>query len=320
MILAIVQILLACMLWGAIFAVPLFLEDFCCTDIVLGRFFVFGILSLAAILFFILVRKQSHFMKFWKEAAISALIMNMIHFGALTLGIRLTTASLITLIMGTSPITIIVFSAWMKKETHLLSIFIWPSIAIFIGLGVMNIESMQSETGDISLWGYVQGIFFGIIALVTWTWYVVYNSQFMQTHPSVNTYQWTALVGVMTLIYTLVVIVGRYLVLGTEHFYQFHWEHESGRLFIGSVMLLGIFCSWVAFALWNAASFNIPPGLAGQLSILETIFGLCFVYTIEQTLPTALELLGITLILAGISAALYYFMQFDKPPTLPNKE
>lgn len=312
MIVAIIQTLLACLLWGAIFAVPLFLEEFSITDIVLGRFFVYGILSFGALVFYIFARKQSHFLKYWKEAALSAIIMNLLHFAALTLGIRFTNASLITLIMGTSPITIIVFSAWMKKETHLLKMFIWPSVAIFVGLVTMNLEAMQSEVSDISSWAYIQGIFYGIIALTTWTWYVVYNSQFMQKHPEVNSYQWTALVGFMTLVFTVVVIAGRFMTLGSDHFYQFHWEHESGRLFIGGALILGIFCSWVAFALWNAASFHLPPALAGQLSIMETIFGLFFVFLIEQTLPSSMEIIGIFLILAGISVALYYFMKYDK--------
>ena len=112
----------------------------------------------------------------------------------------------------------------------------------------MNLEAMQSEVSDISSWAYIQGIFYGIIALTTWTWYVVYNSQFIQKHPEVNSYQWTALVGFMTLVFTVVVIAGRFMTLGSDHFYQFHWEHESGRLFhrrsphIRNFLFLGSIC------------------------------------------------------------------------------
>jgi drug/metabolite transporter (DMT)-like permease len=200
----------------------------------------------------------------------------------------------------------------MRKEFHLLKMFFWPSIAIFGGLVVMNIESLQGEENNLFSWGYIQGIFYGLVALATWTWYVVYNSNFMQKHPDVNPFQWTALMGFMTLVFTVIMIAGKFLVLGGDHFYQFHWEHESGRLFIIGALILGILCSWVAFVLWNAASFRLPPALAGQISIMETIFGLVFVFLIEQSVPTALELAGIFLILAGISFALYFFMQLEQ--------
>ncbi len=308
----IVQTVFACLLWGAIFAVPLFLDDFSYIDIVLGRFLVFGLLSLAVLFIYIYKKKQIHFLKYWKEAAISAVIMNFIHFAALTLGIRFTCASLITLVIGISPIAIIAVDAWMKQDTRLFSIFIWPSISIFIGLGVMNLEAIQTEIVNVSAWGYVQGIFWGLIALATWTWYVVYNSHFMQSHPEVNSYQWTALIGVMTLVFTVVGIWGRYLVMGSEHFVQFHWDLETGKLFIGASLFLGILCSWVAFVLWNAASSSISPALAGQMSILETIFGLLFVYTIERTIPSGMEFFGIALILTGISSALYHHMNYVK--------
>ncbi|MBS0655056.1 MAG: DMT family transporter [Verrucomicrobia bacterium] len=309
MLLAIIQMVIACLLWGAIFAVPIYLKDFCCTDIVLGRFLVYGILSLAVLLFYFCIKRQWHFLKYWKEASYIALVMNFAHFGALTLGIQFTCGSLMTLLVGISPITIIFLSQRMKKEKGTLSTFLWPSLLIVAGLALANIEALLAETTDIFTWEYCKGIIFGLIALATWTWYVVYNGQFMQMHPEVTSYQWTALIGAMTFLFSTIAIAFFYLPSGIDYFHQYHWAGERGQLFLAASVLLGVFCSWVAFVFWNAASVHVSAALAGQLTILETIFGLTFVYVLEQSSPTLLELLGIGLILIGVSSALYIQVQ-----------
>jgi drug/metabolite transporter (DMT)-like permease len=318
MIIALIQTFFACFLWGAIFAIPLYLKDFNCVDIVLGRFFVYGSLSFGTLLFYLFIKRQSQFLKYWKQAAFSAAIMNLLYFASLTLGIRFSSASLMTLMMGTCPITVIVYSALIRRETHILSMFLWPSIAIVVGLLVMSSESIMCDANDATCLGYVQGLICGSIALATWTWFVVFNGEFMKKHPDINPFQWTTLMGVITLIYTTIIISGKYITFGKEHFYQFHWEHETGRMFITGALILGFLCSWIAFALWNAANVRLPPVLAGQLSIMETIFGLIFIFFIQQTLPSTLQFFGIVLILLGIFYALYYFMKYDQQKELEN--
>jgi drug/metabolite transporter (DMT)-like permease len=312
MIKALIQTVLACFLWGGIFAMPLYLKDFNCTDIVLGRFFVYGILSFGTLIFYVCIKKQKCFLKYWKEAAFSAALMNLLYYVALTLGIRFSSASLMTLMMGTCPITIIAYNAWIKRETHKLSIFLFPSLAIVFGLLMMSFESLKYDAADATYLGYIEGVICGSIALATWTWFVVFNGQFIKNHRDINPFQWTTLMGVITLFYTIVIITGKYLCLGSEYFEQFNWENESGRIFITGALTLGFLCSWIAFALWNAANFHLPPVLAGQLSILETIFGLIFIFMIKETLPTHMQLIGIFLILFGIFFALYFFMKNDQ--------
>ncbi|MBS0654936.1 MAG: DMT family transporter [Verrucomicrobia bacterium] len=304
MLVAIIQMVVACLLWGLTLAVPLFLDGFACTDIVLGRFFFYGLFALAISLFYLCVKKERHFLRYWKEAALTALIMNFANFGALTLGLRYTCGSLMTLIVGISPISIMLLSSWMKGERQGISLYFWPASFIFFGLVCVNIEALGTEARDIAFWDYVKGMCFGLMALATWSWYVVYNGKFMQKHSDVNASQWTALIGTMTLFFTIVAMSVLYGVFGSDYFYQFHWEHGLGRMFLAASVLLGVFSSWVAYALWNAASASISPALGGQLSILQTIFGLCFVCAIEQSVPSMLEFVGIALILVGVSSAL----------------
>lgn len=308
------QAIAACFLWGALFAVPLVLEDFYSMDIVLGRFFFYGITSLGLLFYYLIAHRNRSFMKYFKEATLCAVIMNLVHFTGMTLGIRYSSAPLITIIMGTSPIAITVVTCVIKREASLLRTLLWPCLFILAGIILMNIEVMTFNIEGMSLQDYLLGVFFGLVALGTWTWFVIYNSEFLKKNSDIDANQWTVLIGVQTLWLTLAAIAARYYFLGAEHFERFHWGHESGRLFLISTCVLGVFCSWIAFALWSAASARISPCLGGQLSILESIFGLALVYSILTQLPTLLEALGIVSILVGVSLGLYVYMEKPEAP------
>lgn len=312
-IIPLMQAIAACFFWGALFAVPLFLEEFYSLDIVLGRFFFYGITSLAILAYYIVVHKNFTFLKYYKEATLCAVIMNFVHFTGMTLGIRYASAPLITIIMGISPIAITFVTCFLKRDISLLKTLIWPCLLILVGIVFMNVEVVDMTFSNLSLWEYLMGIFFGLVALGTWVWFVIYNSEFLKKHAYINANQWTALIGFQTLWITLAFMGARYYFLGDLHFAQFHWSHESGRMFLISTLVLGIFCSWVAFALWSAASARISPSLAGQLSILESIFGLALVYSIQFQIPTLMEGIGILFILIAVSWGLYLYV--DEPKT-----
>jgi drug/metabolite transporter (DMT)-like permease len=68
---------------------------------------------------------------------------------------------------------------------------------------------------------------------------------------------------------------------------------------IGS-LLLGVVVSWGSTLFWNRASTLLPVALTGQLIVFETIFGLLYVFIVEQRWPTGYELLGGLLLLSGV--------------------
>lgn len=87
-------------------------------------------------------------------------------------------------------------------------------------------------------------------------------------------------------------------------FYQFE---PPLYYFLVGCAILGVLCSWLGSMLWNMGSQKLPISLAGQLTIFETIFGLLFVYLLELSLPTPLEFIGITVILAGVLLSMHLF-------------
>lgn len=305
----VLQAIIACFLWGIVFAMPVYLDSFSSLDIILGRFLIYGSLSSCVLLYYILIRKETHILNYWKQALLCAVIMNLIYFTSLTFGARYTAPSIITLIIGVGPITITIASCLIKKDYNQLSLFFFPSIAIFFGLCLMSLEALKNDLEKLSIHEHIQGIFFGFIALSSWTWYVLYNADTLKKNKSIHPGAWTALIGTITFCFTAASILIYYFSQEEVYFYQFSWNEESGKLFWQGVAILGIFCSWIAFSLWNMAGAKLPAALSGQLSILETFFGVSLIYFLLNQTPTISEIIGILFIFFGVSFGLYSYAQ-----------
>lgn len=303
---AILLSILACFFWGIIFIVPLFLGDFCCIDIALGRYLSYGLVSLA--LFAFVTQGVQRLKQHWKIAFLFASIMNVGYYTTVALGVRYSSASIVALLMGIAPISIGLLgnTGGLKEISKTLLI---PGLLIFLGLGFVNFEALSGGWSSQTPHDFGWGIFFALLALAAWTWYVVANTNFLTQNPDIDPKDWTSIVGVMTLGVAFVAILGRISILEREYLDQFLNLKGSGLRFIALVSTLGILCSWIGTTLWNMASRQLPAALSGQLAILETIFGLLFVYTLEERLPTLLELLGICLIFAGVLRGVKAFHQ-----------
>ena len=310
MLTAVIYSILACLFWGLIFVAPLYLAHFNCVDIVLGRFLAFGAGSVISLSYFLL--KQRSLLAYWKQASLCGIVMNLGYFSALTLGMRLSNPSLITLIVGLAPILIVGLSC--RKSETFYSTILGPGICIFLGILLLNLETLQTDWHSYSAGQYVVGILCGLFALFAWSWYVIYNTQFLQKNPLINPMGWTSLIGVVTLGLSLIAALIRWCTMDREYALLFSLQ-EEGLLFIGSSLVLGLLCSLCAFSLWNIASSRLPSALSGQLAILETVFGLILINLFEQHVPSFLEVAGILCILGGVWRGLYSFNK-QRDPTL----
>ena len=226
----------------------------------------------------------------------------------LVLGLRYANPAICALILGISPITIAFYGNLKQREIPFKSLII-PSILILIGLIIINVPHF-GETASAS--SYLLGLSCALMSLLAWTWYVVANSRFLNRHPEVNTGDWTTLIGVAALFW--VVIFSLFLSLFFEN--QLHVEKyftpstELKSFLIGSA-ILGVLCSWVGAFLWNRASLKIPVSLAGQLTIFETVFGVIFVYILEQQMPSMLESVGIVVLFLAVIYGIRQFARKD---------
>lgn len=289
--------LAACLLWGLIFIVPTFMTDFDAFEIALGRHFVFGSVSTLFLAVSFNTFKRYPF-KIWKTALYFSLIANIVYYSCVVLGVNCASPSLTALILGMSPIVISFYGNWLEQDCHYRDLAI-PAILIFLGLFFVNIPALQQEgTEEKPL--YWVGALAACISLVAWSWFVVKNARFLKNNPEVAPAEWSTLMGTST--FTWVLLLGTLYESwqGGDHWQQFTTPSLELKSFVIGCLVLGVVCSWIGSYLWNNASMRLPVSFAGELTIFETIFGLIFFYCLEQKLPSALEAIGVTLMLSAV--------------------
>lgn len=302
MIMGILLVLTACVFWGLIFVIPCFMEGFSCIEVALGRYFFYGIIAFCAIAiqgrsFFRGISKQM-----WLTAGLFALVVNIIYFTSLVLGVRYANASITALLSGLGPITVAYYSNW-KEKTGSYSSLTFPSIALVVGLILVNIPAFDG-TIEHSIGEYLLGLVFALLSLGAWTWFVVSNARFLKQYSELTPSRWANIMGAVTLGWVILIGIGLALTLGTEEdWIRYTVASDERNAFLIGTALLGLTCSWLGFYLWYKASTLLPVCLAGQLAIFETIFGLIFVFFIEGQMPTLLEVVGILIMIGGITAS-----------------
>jgi drug/metabolite transporter (DMT)-like permease len=74
--------------------------------------------------------------------------------------------------------------------------------------------------------------------------------------------------------------------------------------FVGLMLAIGLFASWLGTLCWNEASQRLPTTLAGQLIVFETLSALAYAFALRGRAPEALSVVGIVLLIAGVAWAL----------------
>lgn len=289
--------LAACFIWGLVFIVPLFMEGFTPIEIALGCYLTYGLLSFIIFLKVYILGGCRYPLAIWIKGIGFALVCTIGYYIFVILSIRYSTPAICTLILGISPITIAFYGNWKKKECRYRTLIL-PSLLILFGLVVINVPNIMQSTSPST---YFLGLFCGVWALIAWSWYVVANAAFLKNNPDVDSGDWSTLVGVGTLFW--VFLLGIITVIFFEDHLDFNRyftpDQQTINFFIGCTVL-GLVCSWLGAFLWNKASLYLPVSLAGQLTIFETLFGISFVYMLEQRVPPKMEFLGISFILMAI--------------------
>lgn len=285
----------ACFIWGLIFIIPQFMNHFSSIEIALGRYCFYGIISLLFLLKARLNGFCSYPLSIWAKAFVLSLLSG--YYLWVILAIRYTSPAICALILGTSPIAIAFYGCWNQKEGS-VKLLILPSLLILIGLIMINAPHITMTN---SSWEYAVGLFCSLLSLVSWSVYVVLNSRFLKNNSQIISHDWATMQGVATLFWAIVCGLACSVILWDEIDVQryFSWNQDTMSFYIGCATL-GLLCSWAGASLWNQASICLPVSLAGQLMIFETIFGVIFVYMLDQQLPSLMECAGIILLLGAV--------------------
>lgn len=304
--------LAAGLMWGLVFVGPLLLPEYPAALLSFGRYLAFGLIALPLawydrVLLSQLTRAD------WGEALKLALVGNIVYYLFLASAIQRAGGPLPTMIIGTLPVVIAITAnlrrerTGVRRELRLPWAKLVPSLLLIaIGIALVNhseLERLRAEP-DADLGRYLLGAVLAVGAVACWTWYPIRNAEWLRAHPDRSPRGWATAQGLATLPLAL-----------AGYGLTWTWFAASAAPFampfgprplefVGLMITIGLFSSWLGTLCWNEASQRLPPTLAGQLIVFETLAALAYALALRGAVPEWPTLTGVVLLVAGVVWAL----------------
>jgi drug/metabolite transporter (DMT)-like permease len=290
---------LAGALWGTVFVVPRQLPDFSPLLLSAGRYVMYGLVSLAALLP-MLRRVWPRITRADLVALVKlALMGNLLYYLFLATAIHLVGIAPASLIVGVLPVTVTLLGRRDHGAVPLARL-VWPLAMIAAGIVCINVDVFTAaSSGSASTLTKIAGIGCAIGALVCWTWFAVENARYLHRNAHFSGNEWSVLWGVVTgalggvlWLAILALPAGTVQESVTASRWTTFWQLN---------LVLAIGASWLGNGLWNAAAKRLPLTLSGQMIVFETLFALLYGFIYDHRLPRVLEVAAIVLLVAGVS-------------------
>ncbi|WP_242111762.1 DMT family transporter [Luteimonas aquatica] len=296
--------LAAGLMWGLVFVAPLLLPEYSAALLAMGRYLAFGLIALPLAW---LDRAELRKLRGadWLEAVKLSAIGNLLYYVCLAAAIQRAGGPLPTMIIGTLPV-VIAISANLRnhrRDGRLPWRRLAPSLLLIaLGIACVNRAELQAlrDEPNADPTRYALGALLAIVAVACWTWYPLRNADWLRDHPGRKPRAWATAQGLTVLPQAL---IGYVLVWA--------WYAVSGNgfpmplgprpmFFVGLMVAIGLFASWLGTLCWNEASQRLPTALVGQLIVFETLAALGYAFALRGQMPPPLTLLGITLLVGGV--------------------
>lgn len=254
-----------------------------------GRMTAFGVISAM----FLWARRGSVRQWLDRERLIRAFALSLSGFSvfyvSLVAGVKQVGSGPVALIVGLIPITVPIFSRafdWNRRARAALAL-------ILGGLLLINRQTFLNFGVEAS----VSGVLFAGVSLALWTSFAISNAKIMRRTAALSL-EWSSLVGVFAML-TMWAFCAVSWMIG--------WDRPAGLFglfadvkFLIACGILGACASWLAQALWNAASRRLPTGVLGLLVTSETVFGLLYGFIFEKRGPDGFEIGAIVCLIGGV--------------------
>ncbi len=304
--------LAAGLMWGLVFIGPLLLPDYPATLQSFGRYLAFGLIALPLAWFDRATLRQLTRAD-WREALRLALVGNIVYYLFLASAIQRAVGPLPTMIIGTLPVVIAITAkarghrAGTRREAPLRWGQMAPSLALIaIGIALVNqveLARLRAEPAA-DLGAYALGALLAVGAVACWTWYPIRNAEWLRAHPDRSPRGWATAQGLATLPLALLGYAATWAVFAAG---GGEFPMPLGPRpwhFVGLMAAIGLFASWLGTLCWNEASQRLPPAIAGQLIVFETLSALAYAFALRGQWPAPATLAGIALLVAGVLWAL----------------
>jgi len=315
-----VYALAAGLMWGLVFIAPTLLADYPATLLVVGRYLAFGLIALP-LAWWDRARLAELTRADWLEALKLSTVGNLLYYLCLAAAIQRAGGPLPTMLIGTLPVVIAIVSnlrgsaAVRAREGRLPWARLAPSLLLIAaGIACVNQAELQHlrHRGGIDLQRYAEGALLALAAVACWTWYPIRNADWLRAHKDRSATAWATAQGLATLPLALL----GYAVLWGWTAWQGTADGSAAipatampfgprpAAFIGWMLVIGFFASWLGTLCWNEASQRLPPALGGQLIVFETLAALAYAFALRGQAPQSLTLGGIVLLVSGVVMAL----------------
>lgn len=303
--------LAAGLVWGLVFVTPLLLPDYPGAILSFGRYTAFGLIALIPA-WFDRQRIADLRRADWIVAIKLSAVGNIFYYATLSTAIQLADAPLPTMLIGTLPVIIAIFSNWSPH--HPSDSIAWKKLIvplgfIFIGLVLVNAAELQHLNGKRSVADYIQGGLVALLAVAAWTWYPIINGRYLKANSHIRSSTWATAQGlaVLPLAVTGFVLFGVANSLGfSGSDYAFPLGEQPLKFVMGMV-ILGFAASWLGTLLWNHASQKLPTSLAGTLIVFETLAALLYTFILRGGMPSSQILVGVALLCVGVALSVRVF-------------
>jgi len=300
--------LAAGLMWGLVFVGPLMLADYPAVMLSFGRYLAFGLIALP-LGWLDRANLRELTRADWLEALKLALVGNIVYYLFLASAIQRAGAPLPTMIIGTLPVVIAICSNLRdaKRDGRLAWRQLAPSLLLIAaGIGLVNhveLEHLRADR-DADLMRYAIGAALAVGAVACWTWYPIRNADWLRAHPDRSPRSWATAQGLVTLPLAFIGFAGVWAVdASTGAAFAMPFGPTPG-LFIGLMLAIGLFASWLGTLCWNEASQRLPTTLAGQLIVFETLSALAYAFVLRREMPATATRAGTALLVAGVMWAL----------------
>ena len=316
--------LAAGLMWGIVFVAPTMLSDYPAALLVVGRYLAFGLIALPLAW---LDRSRLAELKRadWLQALQLSAVGNLLYYLCLAAAIQRAGGPLPTMIIGTLPVVIAISSnlrgdrAVRRRDGRVPWARLAPSLLLMAaGIACVNQAELQQlqRLGGVELGRYGLGALLAVGAVACWTWYPIRNADWLREHAARSATTWATAQGLVTL---PLAAAGYTLLWGWTA-----WQGDAGAAlampfgprpwaFVGLMLVIGLFASWLGTLCWNKASQRLPPALAGQLIVFETLAALAYAFVWRAQMPAPLTLAGVALLMAGVVTALRHARPVPHP-------
>ena len=300
--------LAAGLMWGLVFVGPLMLPEYPATLQSFGRYLAFGLIALP-LGWFDRTKLRELTRADWVEALKLALVGNIVYYLFLASAIQRAGGPLPTMVIGTLPVVIAIVSNLRdhRRDGRLRWRSLVPSL-LLIGAGIAFVNHVELEQlkadPQADMARYALGALLAVGAVACWTWYPIRNADWLRVHPDRSPRTWATAQGLATLPLAALGCVGFWTWnAATGSAFEMPFGPMPAR-FVGLMLAIGLFASWLGTLCWNEASQRLPTTLAGQLIVFETLSALAYAFVLRGHAPAPATLAGIVMLVAGVMWAL----------------